>query len=80
MQPGSPEENILQELTEPSVIEQGAYILIAAGAFIFIISFLGNCRIVIKHTTNTQNRFHRCENEAFFGPLEDSRKKYPKPK
>jgi len=42
MQPGSPEENILQELTEPSVIEQGAYILIAAGAFIFIISFLGN--------------------------------------
>jgi len=41
--PGSPEENILQELTEPSVIEQGAYILIAAGAFIFIISFLGYC-------------------------------------
>jgi tetraspanin-18 len=25
------------------VIEQGAYILIAAGAFIFIISFLGYC-------------------------------------
>lgn len=40
---GGPEENILQELTEPSVIEQGAYILIAAGAFIFIISFLGYC-------------------------------------
>ena len=34
---------ILQELTEPTVIEQGAYILIAAGAFIFIISFLGYC-------------------------------------
>jgi len=33
----------LEELTEPSVIEQGAYILIAAGAFIFIISFLGYC-------------------------------------
>jgi tetraspanin-18 len=32
-----------QELTEPTVIEQGAYILIAAGAFIFIISFLGYC-------------------------------------
>ena len=48
MQPGSPEENILQELTEPSVIEQGAYILIAAGAFIFIISFLRNYSIVIK--------------------------------
>lgn len=33
----------VQELTEPNVIEQGAYILIAAGAFIFIISFLGYC-------------------------------------
>jgi len=32
-----------RELTEPTVIEQGAYILIAAGAFIFIISFLGYC-------------------------------------
>ncbi len=32
-----------QDLTEPTVIEQGAYILIAAGAFIFIISFLGYC-------------------------------------
>ena len=28
---------------QPTVIEQGAYILIAAGAFIFIISFLGYC-------------------------------------
>merc|ERR1719187_2844822 len=36
----------LEELTEPSVIEQGAYILIAAGAFIFIISFLGYCGAV----------------------------------
>ena len=35
--------NFFQELTEPTVIEQGAYILIAAGAFIFIISFLGYC-------------------------------------
>jgi len=34
---------LLHELTEPTVIEQGAYILIAAGAFIFIISFLGYC-------------------------------------
>lgn len=34
---------IIRELTEPTVIEQGAYILIAAGAFIFIISFLGYC-------------------------------------
>ena len=33
----------LQEVTQPTVIEQGAYILIAAGAFIFIISFLGYC-------------------------------------
>ena len=69
MQPGSPEENILQELTEPSVIEQGAYILIAAGAFIFIISFLGNCSIVVKYiqqlyTANAQNRFYDCVNEA----------------
>ena len=30
----------LQEVTQPTVIEQGAYILIAAGAFIFIVSFL----------------------------------------
>lgn len=33
----------VQEFTEPKVIEQGAYILIAIGAFIFIISFLGYC-------------------------------------
>lgn len=36
-------KGIVEELTEPTVIEQGAYILIAAGAFIFIISFLGYC-------------------------------------
>eukprot|EP00096_Caligus_rogercresseyi_P015736 TRINITY_DN820_c0_g1_i1.p1 TRINITY_DN820_c0_g1~~TRINITY_DN820_c0_g1_i1.p1 ORF type:complete len:293 (+),score=64.60 TRINITY_DN820_c0_g1_i1:181-1059(+) len=36
-------KSIIRELTEPTVIEQGAYILIAAGAFIFIISFLGYC-------------------------------------
>ena len=34
---------LLQELTEPTVIEQGAYMLIACGAFIFILSFLGYC-------------------------------------
>ena len=33
----------LQEFVEPAVIEQAAYILIALGAFIFIISFLGYC-------------------------------------
>jgi len=40
---GVQQPNFLQELTEPTVIEQLAYILIAAGAFIFIISFLGYC-------------------------------------
>jgi tetraspanin-18 len=33
----------LQEFVEPAVIEQAAYILIALGAFLFIISFLGYC-------------------------------------
>ena len=32
-----------QAFVEPAVIEQAAYILIALGAFIFIISFLGYC-------------------------------------
>ena len=32
-----------QEFVEPVVIEQGAYIFIALGAFLFIISFLGYC-------------------------------------
>ena len=32
-----------QELEHPTVIEQGAYILIAVGAFIFFVSFLGYC-------------------------------------
>jgi len=36
-------EIILKEFVEPAVIEQAAYILIALGAFIFIISFLGYC-------------------------------------
>jgi tetraspanin-18 len=36
-------KNLIREVTEPKVIEQGAYILIAIGAFIFIISFLGYC-------------------------------------
>lgn len=32
-----------QQFTQPTVIEQAAYILIAAGAFMFIVSFLGYC-------------------------------------
>jgi len=36
-------DKYVKEITEPTVIEQGAYILIAAGGFIFIISFLGYC-------------------------------------
>ena len=32
-----------QEFVEPAVIDQAGYILIALGAFIFIISFLGYC-------------------------------------
>jgi len=32
-----------QQITQPTVIEQAAYILIAAGAFMFIVSFLGYC-------------------------------------
>jgi len=36
-------QSILKEFVEPVVIEQGAYILIALGAFLFIISFLGYC-------------------------------------
>jgi hypothetical protein len=37
--------NILQfqQITQPTVIEQAAYILIAAGAFMFLVSFLGYC-------------------------------------
>jgi len=46
--PGDSLENkdaqmILKEFVEPSVIEQAAFILIALGSFIFIISFLGYC-------------------------------------
>jgi len=33
----------LQDFVEPAVIDQAAYILIALGAFVFIISFLGYC-------------------------------------
>jgi len=36
-------QQILQDFVEPAVIEQAAYILIAIGAFIFIISVLGYC-------------------------------------
>jgi tetraspanin-18 len=40
---GNEARGIIKELTEPTVIEQGAYMLIAAGAFIFVLSFLGYC-------------------------------------
>lgn len=33
----------LPQFTQPAVIEQASYILIATGAFIFIVSFLGYC-------------------------------------
>ncbi|KAK9703965.1 Tetraspanin family [Popillia japonica] len=33
----------LPQFTQPAVIEQASYILIAAGAFMFIVSFLGYC-------------------------------------
>ena len=35
--------HVCQEFVEPAVIDQAGYILIALGAFIFIISFLGYC-------------------------------------
>ncbi|XP_032784628.1 CD151 antigen [Daphnia magna] len=38
-------ENV-QNLVQPAVITQSAYLLIAAGAFIFIVSFLGYCGAV----------------------------------
>ena len=34
---------LLREFVEPAVIDQAGYLLIALGAFIFIISFLGYC-------------------------------------
>jgi hypothetical protein len=34
---------LLQQFTQPAVIEQGSYLLIAVGAFMFIVSFLGYC-------------------------------------
>jgi len=37
------QDDSLAQFNDPSVIEQGAYILIAAGALIFIIGFLGCC-------------------------------------
>lgn len=37
------QDDTLAQFNDPSVIEQGAYILIAAGALIFIIGFLGCC-------------------------------------
>lgn len=35
-----------QNLVQPAVITQSAYLLIAAGAFVFIVSFLGYCGAV----------------------------------
>jgi tetraspanin-18 len=37
-----PSEHV-QQFTQPAVIEQGSYLLIAVGAFMFIVSFLGYC-------------------------------------
>jgi len=36
-------QKIIEQFVEPIVIEQAAYVLIALGAFIFVISFLGYC-------------------------------------
>jgi len=36
-------KNVLQEFSEPGVIQQCAYVLVALGTFIFIVSFLGYC-------------------------------------
>ena len=36
-------QNIVHEFSNPSVLDHTAYILIAIGGFIFIISFLGYC-------------------------------------
>ena len=36
-------QNILHEFSNPSVLDHTAYILIAIGGFVFIISFLGYC-------------------------------------
>jgi len=33
----------LKQITEPTVIEQAAYMLIAAGASMFVVGFLGYC-------------------------------------
>ncbi|KAF5270384.1 hypothetical protein FQR65_LT05572 [Abscondita terminalis] len=33
----------LEQFTQPTVIEQASYILVVAGAFMFIVSFLGYC-------------------------------------
>lgn len=34
---------LFQHFTQPAVIEQASYVLIAVGAFMFIVSFLGYC-------------------------------------
>ena len=40
---GGGQEDIVHQFTNPSVLDHTAYILIAIGGFIFIISFLGYC-------------------------------------
>lgn len=35
--------NIFQQFTQPGVIEQVSYVMIAIGGFMFIVSFLGYC-------------------------------------
>lgn len=40
---GEQAKHVLQEFSEPGVLEQAAYLLIAVGSLIFIISFIGYC-------------------------------------
>ena len=43
MQGNDEAHNILQEFSNPSTLDHIAYILIAIGGFIFLVSFLGYC-------------------------------------
>ena len=43
MQGNDEANNILQEFSNPSMLDHIAYILIAIGGFIFLVSFLGYC-------------------------------------
>jgi len=40
------DNRLLQEMSEPTVIEHAAYILMSVGAFVFLISFIGYCGAV----------------------------------